>query len=321
MIDVAIVGGAGYVGGELIRLILNHPKCNLKLVTSQSQSGKSIHEVHKDLIGWTDLSFTSTYNLPVDVIIIATGHGKSRSFLEKAVLPDEVIIIDMSRDYRLKDNADGFIYGLPELNKSEIQRSHKIANPGCFATCIQLALFPLAKSGYLKNDVHVTAVTGSTGAGQNPTSTTHFSWRNNNISIYKPFVHQHLDEIYQSVLQLQPSFEKDINFIPMRGGFARGIFSSIYLESSLEKDEITEIFEEYYASSPFVHLSHTPLTVKDVVNTNNALLYVDQFQNKIRIESVLDNLLKGAAGQAVQNMNLVCGFDEDTGLNLKGSIY
>ena len=249
------------------------------------------------------------------------GHGKSREFLQKVNLEKSTKVIDLSRDYRLAEDAEDFIYGLCELNKDAIQQARRIANPGCFATCIQLGLLPLAAHSELNSEVHVTAITGSTGAGQKPLATTHFSWRNNNISIYKPFTHQHLGEIHQSVSQLQSGFDQDINFIPMRGDFTRGIFASIYLNSDLSESEARGLFDNFYADSPFVHRSESPISVKDVVNTNNGLLHVSKHGNKIRIESAIDNLLKGAAGQALQNMNLMMGWNETTGLLLKGSVF
>ena len=320
-VKVGVVGGAGYVGGEMIRLLMHHEHCDLSFVSSRSQSGKAIHEVHPDLTGWTDLLFVDTYTTDVDVLFLCMGHGKSKTYLEKSTVNQDCVIIDLSRDYRLKEDAEGFAYGLCELNKKEIATAKKIANPGCFATCIQLGLLPLAAHQKINSDIHLTAITGSTGAGQNPVATTHNSWRNNNISIYKPFTHQHIDEIEQSIKQLQPDHQGDINFIPMRGSFTRGIFASMYLESDLTEDEAYQLFVDYYKGSPFVHLSKKPISVKEVVNTNNGKIYISKHKNKLRIESVIDNLLKGAAGQAVQNMNLVMGWEEITGLKLKGSAF
>jgi N-acetyl-gamma-glutamyl-phosphate reductase len=300
MKSVGIVGGAGYVGGELIRILLHHPEVEIKFISSRSQSGRYAHEIHRDLLGSTDIRFTEAYDGDVDVLFLA---------------------IDLSRDYRLKADAKGFVYGLCEMNKSEIKTATRIANPGCFATCIQLTLLPLAKAGILENDIHITAITGSTGAGQAPSATTHFSWRNNNISVYKPFTHQHLDEINQSIEQLQESFAAEVNFIPMRGDFARGIFASVYMNSDLSESEAHELFDTYYHESPFVHRSANPISVKDAVNTNNGLLYVSKIGNKLRIESAIDNLLKGAAGQAVQNMNLIMKWDERLGLGLKANAF
>ena len=320
-VKVGVVGGAGYVGGEMIRLLLHHDHCDLAFVSSRSQEGKLVSAIHPDLKGWTNLTFSSEYNNDVNIVFLCMGHGKSKPYLEKASLPEDCLVVDLSRDYRLTKDAAGFVYGLCELNKDAIRNSKLIANPGCFATCIQLGLLPLAASNNLNNDIHVTAITGSTGAGQNPVATTHNSWRNNNISIYKAFNHQHLDEIVQSVSILQDGFDKEINFIPMRGSFTRGIFASIYLDSDLTEDEAKTLYQEYYKDSPFVHISDDPISVKEVVNTNNGLIYVNKTDNKLRIESAIDNLLKGAAGQAMQNMNLAMGWEESTGLKLKGSAF
>lgn len=316
---VDIVGGAGYVGGEMIRLILTHPNCEINKVTSRSQAGKKLYEVHPDLKGWTELSFQEGYKTDADITFLCMGHGKSKGYLEKTKSSN--IVIDLSRDYRLKEDAEGFVYGLCELNKSEIKNSQKIANPGCFASCIQLGLLPLAAHQLIQSDVHVTAITGSTGAGQNPVATTHNSWRNNNVSIYKPFTHQHLGEITQSIRQLDSNFDQEINFIPMRGNFTRGIFASMYLESPVSTEEAEELYTEYYKDSPFVHVSKDPLSVKEVVNTNNTLIYLEQNNGKLRIESIIDNLVKGAAGQAIQNMNLIMDWPEDAGLKLKASAF
>lgn len=321
MKKVAVAGGAGYVGGELIRLLVHHPQLELSHVSSRSQAGKKISDVHRDLISLTELSFSNELPQDIDVLFVAMGHGKSRDYINSLTLSPDTVIIDMSRDYRLKDDAEGYIYGLCELNKSDISNAQYIANPGCFATCIQFALLPLAANNQLNAEVHVTAITGSTGAGQNPIATTHFSWRDSNISIYKPFTHQHLDEIHQSIKQLQPNFDQEINFIPMRGDFTRGIFASVYLDSHLDEDEVIALYKEYYKNSPFVHVSDAPISVKDAVNTNNGLLHISKHGSKLRIESAIDNLLKGAAGQAVQNLNLIMGWREDAGLRLKASAF
>lgn len=321
MIRAGIVGGAGYVGGELIRILLHHPMVHIKYVLSQSQDGKYLHDTHRDLLGSTDLTFTNVDDTDIEVLFLCMGHGMSQDYLKRVQISTDVVIIDLSRDYRLLEDAEDFIYGLCELNKESIKKHQHIANPGCFATCIQLALLPLAAAAQLKNEVHVTAITGSTGAGQQPVATTHTSWRNNNISIYKAFNHQHLDEIVQSVTQLDNSFDQEINFIPMRGDFPRGIFASVYMNSDLSEKEAIGLFTNYYQDSPFVHVSHSPITVKDVVNTNNGYIYISKYGNKLRIESAIDNLLKGAAGQAVQNMNIVFGWDERLGLNLKAIAF
>ncbi len=316
MIKVGIIGGAGYTAGELIRVLLNHPKAEIAYAQSTSQAGLPVTDIHTDLIGETNLSFVAEADYSVDVLFLCMGHGRSRSFVE--AIPDvfKGKIIDLSNDYRLKDAADGFVYGLPELNKEQIQKADKIANPGCFATAIQVALLPLAEAGKLK-EVHVHAVTGSTGAGQACSSTTHFSWRNNNASVYKAFSHQHLGEIGESLVQLQPSFAEAVNFVPMRGNYPRGILASVYLESDLEEKAAQALFEQYYASHRFTHLVNNSPDVKQVVNTNKALVCVKKHGTKLHIISVIDNLLKGASGQAVQNMNLLFGLDEAEGLRLK----
>jgi N-acetyl-gamma-glutamyl-phosphate reductase len=321
MIRAAIVGGAGYVGGELIRLLLHHPNVQISEIQSSSQQGKLIHSAHADLKGWTDLKFVASIQQDFDVLFLCGGHGKSKSYLENNQVSSDKVIIDLSTDYRLKNANHDFVYGLCELNHSKIKGSKHIANCGCFATAIQLPLLPFAAHSALLHEIHVTAITGATGAGQEPSSTTHFSWRDNNISIYKAFAHQHLGEITESIKQLQPSFNKRINFIPMRGDFTRGIFASVYFECDWALERAKKVVNDYYKTSPFVHLSDSPISLKEVVNTNNAFLYVDKFENLIRIESVIDNLLKGAVGQAVQNMNLVFGIPEETGLKLKASAF
>ncbi|MCU4154848.1 N-acetyl-gamma-glutamyl-phosphate reductase [Carboxylicivirga sp. A043] len=316
MIKVGIIGGAGYTAGELIRILLNHPKASIAFVQSTSQAGLPITDIHSDLVGDTVLSFASDVDYSVDVLFLCMGHGRSRSFVEKIPASFKGKIIDLSNDYRLKDAAEGFVYGLPELNIERIQQSDKIANPGCFATAIQLALLPLAKAGQL-NEVHIHAVTGSTGAGQACTSTTHFSWRNNNASVYKSFEHQHLGEIGESMLQLQPAFNQDINFVPMRGNYSRGILASVYLNCDLSEEDAKVLFEKYYSEHRFVFVVDKNPDIKQVVNTNKALVYVKKHGTKLHIVSVIDNLLKGASGQAVQNMNLLFGLDEAEGLQLK----
>lgn len=315
-IKVGIIGGAGYTGGELLRILINHPYTELVFVNSQSQAGKRVYSTHTDLLGDTELLFTD--KLPfesVDVIFLCSGHGQSLKFLAENNIPPSVKIIDLSTDYR--DESNGFIYGLPELNRERIKSSNKIANPGCFATSIQLALLPLAANNLLKSEVHVSAVTGSTGAGQSLSTSTHFSWRNNNISIYKAFTHQHLAEIGQSLKQLQNGFEKEINFIPYRGNFTRGIMANVYLDYDGTQEEADAIFEEYYVEHPFCTISKSPIDLKQVINTNKCLLEIQKHGNKLLITSIIDNLVKGASGQAVQNMNIAFGFPETTGLNLK----
>ena len=315
-IKVGIIGGAGYTGGELLRILINHPYTELVFVNSQSQAGKPVYSTHTDLLGDTELLFTD--KLPfesVDIIFLCSGHGQSFKFLAENNIPPSVKIIDLSTDYR--DESNGFIYGLPELNRERIKSSNKIANPGCFATSIQLALLPLAANNLLKSEVHVSAVTGSTGAGQSLSTSTHFSWRSSNISIYKAFTHQHLTEIGQSLKQLQNGFEKEINFIPYRGNFTRGIMANVYLDYDGTQEEADAIFEEYYLEHPFCTISKSPIDLKQVINTNKCLLEIQKHGNKLLITSIIDNLVKGASGQAVQNMNIAFGLPETTGLNLK----
>ncbi len=320
-LKVGIIGGAGYTAGELIRILLHHPKVEINFIHSNSQEGKLISDIHQDLLGETYLSFSKNISTDVDVIFLCMGHGKSKTFLEKNQLPKHIKIIDLSRDFRLKNEGNDFIYGLPELNKSKIQQSNYIANCGCFATAIQLALLPLANTQQLKNDIHVHAITGSTGAGQNPSSTTHFSWRNNNVSIYKPFTHQHLGEIHQSIEQLQNGFEQEINFLPVRGNFSRGIFASIYTKTDLEENDLMELYKKYYKDEPFVFISPNNPSLKQVINTNKCILFIKKEGNKAFIISLIDNLIKGASGQAVQNMNLIFGFKETEGLGLKAMAF
>lgn len=318
---VGVIGGAGYTAGELLRILIHHPKVKIEFIHSNSQAGKLVSDIHQDLLGDISLKFTNEISTTVDVLFLCMGHGKSKTFLENHHIPNHVKIIDLSRDFRLKESGNEFIYGLPELNKQKIQESNKIANCGCFATAIQLALLPLAKSQNLQQDVHVHAITGSTGAGQNPSPTTHFSWRNNNVSIYKPFSHQHLGEIHQSIQQLQNDFQQEINFLPVRGNFARGIFASVYTKTDLGENELIQLFEEYYQDHPFVFISKNNPSLKQVVNTNKCILFVKKEGNKAFIISMIDNLIKGASGQAVQNMNLMFGWKETTGLNLKAMAF
>lgn len=321
MTKAGIIGGAGYTAGELLRILLYHPKVQVDFVHSNSHAGHLLSDVHTDLLGETHLVFTNTINDKVDVLFLCMGHGKSRIFLEKHTFPKTVKIIDLSRDYRLKADAEEFIYGLPELNKTAIQSTQYIANPGCFATAIQLAILPLAQAGLLQTDVHVHAITGSTGAGQRPSATTHFSWRNNNVSVYKAFKHQHLDEIHQSVQQLQPNFQNKIHFIPVRGNFARGIFASVYTGCLWSETEAIAQYQEFYAAAPFVVISTKNPNLKQVVNTNKCILFLEKHEDKLLIVSMIDNLVKGASGQAVQNMNLMFGLEENVGLGLKAVAF
>jgi len=316
-IRVGIVGGAGYTAGELIRILLYHPAAELKYIQSSSNNGLRVSAVHTDLLGDTDLIFIDIDFNDLDVVFLCSGHGKSIDYLNNTVIPQRVKIIDLSHDFRLKRAGNDFVYGLPELNREQIRTATKIANPGCFATAIQLALLPLASAGLLIDEVHVHAITGSTGAGQAPTKTSHFSWRDNNLSVYKAFEHQHLGEICQSLKQAQPGFEKDVNFIPVRGNHTRGIFVTAYTKYEGNLDEANSIFSDFYAAHPFVNISPENPDLKQVVNTNKALLFLEKHGNKLMIVSCIDNLLKGASGQAVQNMNLMFGLDERCGLNLK----
>lgn len=321
MIKVGIVGGAGYTAGELLRLLIQHPKVQIVFVQSNSQAGLPITDIHSDLIGELNINFDEEISTEIDVIFICSGHGRTKSFLEKNPLPDAIKIIDLSSDFRLSDAADGFVYGLPELNRKKIAVNNKIANPGCFATAIQLALLPLAKQHLLKDEVHIHAITGSTGAGQEPRPSTHFSWRNNNVSIYKPFTHQHLDEISESIRQYQPNFKTFINFLPIRGNFTRGIFASLYTSCSLELEVVQKLYSAFYEAHPFVHIVSQSPALKQVVNTNKCYLFLQKHEGKLLIISTIDNLVKGASGQAIQNMNLMFGLTETTGLQLKGSAF
>ena len=320
-LQIGIIGGAGYTAGELIRLLLNHPATYINFVYSTSNAGNKLYKVHQDLIGDTEINFTSKINTDVDVLFLCLGHGNSTAFLEKTTFSDNTKIIDLSNDFRLlaDKNFKGkdFVYGLPELDKESIKTAKYIANPGCFATTIELALLPLAKHQALKNEVHVTAITGSTGAGQAATNTSHFSWKNNNVSIYKAFEHQHLAEIKESLNHLQQDFTKAVNFIPVRGNFSRGILASVYTTCEWSLIEAMVHYQNYYLNHPFVVISDENIDVKQAVNTNKCLLHLEKHGDKLLIVSCIDNLLKGASGQAVQNMNIMFGLPEDAGLRLK----
>ena len=324
MIQVGIAGGAGYTAGELLRILINHSKVEIKSIMSSSFSGKKVSEVHQDLIG-SKLVFSTTLDLKIDVLFLCMGHGKSVDFLTKTIIPASVKIIDLSHDFRLKETKSfegrAFIYGLSETNKEAIKKASNIANPGCFATAIQEALLPLAAKKLILNDVHIHAITGATGAGQQPTETTHFSWRSNNVSVYKPFKHQHLDEIGETLVELQSVFGSELNFIPIRGNFTRGIFATLYTIVNQSIDEIKEVYTAYFEEHPFVYISDVPIHLKQVVNTNNVIIHLEKVGDKLLITSIIDNLIKGASGQAVQNMNLMFGLDETTGLKLKGSNF
>ncbi|MBR6482362.1 MAG: N-acetyl-gamma-glutamyl-phosphate reductase [Bacteroidaceae bacterium] len=317
-IRVGIVGGAGYTAGELCRLLLNHPEAEIVFVNSESNAGNRLTDVHAGLYGETDLCFTD--QLPfeeVDVVYFCFGHGKSTRFLEEHYVPADVRIIDLAQDFRLAAEDNDYVYGLPELNGLQLRGAQHVANPGCFATCIQLGLLPLAKAGVLEGDISVNAITGSTGAGVKPAATTHFSWRSGNMSIYKAFNHQHVPEIRQSLCRLQPEFDGSIDFIPYRGDFPRGIFATEVVRCDLPEAEVVQLYKEFYAEAPFTHYVDGAIDMKQVVNTNKCLVHVDKHGDKLLITSCIDNLLKGASGQAVQNMNLMFGLEETTGLRLK----
>lgn len=332
-IKVGIIGSAGYTGGELLRILIYHPNVDIVFAHSASSAGNKVSDVHTDLLGDTDLCFSQTYDSDIDVLFLCVGHGDARKFLDVNTFAPHVKIIDLSQDYRLRANTayqgTAFVYGLPELNRDAIRSGRYIANPGCFATGIQLALLPLAAEGLLLDQIHINATTGSTGAGQKPSATSHFSWRSNNLSIYKAFEHQHLQEISESLDQLQPGFlpsgegtllqraMKRINIIPQRGNFPRGILSAIYLDSTWSEDEVYALYESFYAVHPFTHVSRDNIDLKQVVNTNKCLLHLEKHGDKLFIISIVDNLLKGASGQAVQNMNLMFDLDETAGLRLK----
>ena len=338
MVRVGILGAAGYTGGELIRLLINHPEAEIVFANSESNAGNKVYDVHEGLIGDTELEFTSEMPFDkVDVVFFCFGHGKSEAFLKEHTIPANVKIIDLAQDFRIKGDHD-YVYGLPETHREEIAKCQHLANPGCFATCIQEGLLPLAKAGLLTHDIAVNAITGSTGAGQKPGATTHFSWRNNNFSVYKLFTHQHLHEICQTLNELRPEsapraidtldegFEGDgitVDFIPYRGDFARGIFSTevITCDKAQDKDAIVALYKDFFKDAAFTHYSDKALDLKQVVNTNKCLLHVEVFGRKIVVTSMIDNLLKGAVGQAVQNMNIMFGLDEKAGLNLKAAAF
>ena len=323
MIKVGIVGGAGYTAGELIRLLINHPDVELVFVNSTSNAGNLLTDVHEGLYGETDMRFTDELPLDsIDCLFFCTAHGDTRKFMETHSVPETVKIIDLSMDYRIEDGSHDFVYGLPELNRRRICSARHIANPGCFATCIQLGLLPLAKHLMVNSEVHVNAITGSTGAGVKPSSTSHFSWRNDNISIYKPFTHQHLAEIRQNIGRISGQ-EPTVNFVPMRGDFTRGIFASVYTRAvkGMTEEQYVSVFEDWYRDSPFVFHSGKGISLKEVINTNKGLVHVELHDGYVHISSVIDNLVKGASGQAVQNMNLMFGLDETAGLRLKPSAF
>ena len=322
MIKIGILGAAGYTGGELIRLLLNHPESEIVFANSESNAGNLVADVHEGLLGDTDLRFTSEMPFDkVDVVFFCFGHGKSEQFLREHTIPAHVKIIDLAQDFRLAAPDNDYVYGLPEINRERIAAAQHVANPGCFATCIQLGLLPAAKLGIVKGDIAVNAITGSTGAGQKPGATTHFSWRNNNMSIYKAFCHQHVPEICQSLKQVQGELDAEIDFIPYRGDFARGIFATEVVKTDMPIEQIVEAYKAFYKDAPFTHYVDNAIDMKQVVNTNKALVHCDKFGNKLLITSTIDNLLKGAVGQAVQNMNIMFGVEEPMGLRLKAGAF
>ena len=321
MVRVGILGAAGYTGGELIRLLINHPQAEIVFANSESNAGNLICDVHEGLMGETDMRFTAEMPFgEVDVVFFCFGHEKSRAFLQEHTIPSHVRIIDLAQDFRIAGEHD-YVYGLPETHRQEISTCMHLANPGCFATCIQLGLLPALKAGIISGDIHTNGITGSTGAGQKPGATTHFSWRNDNISIYKTFTHQHLHEINQTIHELQPQYDGQMFFIPQRGCFTRGIFVTSYARCNTPIEEVKAIYEDYYRDAAFTHVVSTSPDMKQVVNTNKALVYVERYADQLLMVSCIDNLLKGAVGQAVENMNLMFGLPEDTGLRLKASAF
>lgn len=321
MIKAGIIGGAGYTAGELIRILVNHPQVEVDFIYSTSSAGKPVHAIHQDLIGETEMLFSNKINTETDVVFLCLGHGNSKQFLSENEFSKNTKIIDLSTDFRQCDASHNFIYGLPELNRKKIKNANYIANPGCFATAINLALLPLANAGLLTDEVHVNAVTGATGAGTSFSGSTHFAWRDNNFSSYKAFEHQHLTEITQSIQELQQDFNKDINFIPCRGNFSRGIHCTAYTAFDGDLEEALALYEEFYTTAAFTHVVKEELHLKQVVNTNKCLVRLQKFGNKLLVTTVMDNLLKGASGQAVQNMNLMFGLEETLGLKLKANYF
>ena len=323
MKNVGIIGGSGYTGGELIRLVLQHPALKLSFVYSTTRSGKSLNSVHQDLLGSVSLDFTDSIESDIDILYLCLGHGNSKTFLKEHSFSDKTIIIDLGNDFRLEADQTfegrNFVYGLPELQKEKIENSKSIANPGCFATAIQLALLPLANQNLINSPVHINATTGSTGAGVGLSTTNHFSWRNNNLSWYKPFTHQHLSEIHQSLEQLDSPGK--LYLIPQRGDFTRGIFTTLYTSFEDSLEEAKKYYHTFYESHPFTQISDQEVSLKSVINTNYCFIHLYKYQNKLLITSVIDNLVKGASGQAIQNTNLIMGWEENLGLNLKASIF
>jgi N-acetyl-gamma-glutamyl-phosphate reductase len=318
MIKVGIIGGAGYTGGELIRLLVNHPQAEIAFVQSRSQAEKKIYETHTDLLGQIDISFTADISFNADVLFLCMGHGESEKLLKKIDIPNHIKIIDLSHDFRYKE---GFVYGLPEVYRDDIRKANRVANPGCFATSIQMGLLPLAAEGKLNNEIHISGITGSTGAGQKLAGSSHFSWRESNVSIYKAFTHQHLGEISKTLNALQGKESGKIIFLPFRGNFTRGIYSAIYTKSDYTLADANDLYGNYYEKHPFVNLSKVNPNLKQVVNTNNVIVYLEKQDDTLLIISMIDNLVKGASGQAIQNMNLMFGIAEDSGLRLKASNF
>ena len=325
MKQVGIIGGAGYTAGELIRLLLNHSKTNINFVYSTSNAGNKVYKVHQDLIGSTELVFTDKINSKVDVLFLCLGHGNSTAFLEQNSFSEETKIIDLSNDFRLENDKNfdekNFVYGLPELQKEAIKKAKYIANPGCFATALQLAILPLAANNLLQNDVHINAATGATGAGTSLSKTTHFTWRDNNFSHYKAFTHQHLGEINQTVNQLQSSFKSEINFVPNRGNFSRGIFATTYTKFNGSIEEAKQLYKAFYKDAAFTFISDEPIHLKQVLNTNKCIIHLEKHESKLLITSMIDNLINGASGQAIHNMNLMYGYPETEGLQLKANYF
>lgn len=322
MKKIGIIGGAGYTAGELLRLLINHPEVEIKFVHSSSNAGQPITAVHGGLLGETDLVFSDSHPLEeIDILFLCSAHGASRKFWDENKRPENLKVIDLAQDFR--DESNGYVYGLPEVNIDRIAKADSIANPGCFATCLQLSLLPLAAAGLLpeNGDINITALTGSTGAGVKPSATTHFSWRNDNISVYKPFTHQHLIEIGMTLEKLQPGHSARINFIPMRGDFPRGIFAATTLRCPLPEEEVVKLYKDFYKDAPFTVVSDKPIDLKQVVNTNKAVIHLQKHDDMLLVTCAEDNLLKGASGQAVQNMNILLGIDQRTGLRLKPSAF
>lgn len=319
-INVAIIGAAGYTGGELLRLLVHHPMVNLNYVHSNSQKGKRVAEVHPDLIGDTDLIFTDQVSTDgIDAVFLGLPHGETKGFLDTYKFSGDTVIIDLSTDFR--DESNGFLYGLPEINSAQIKSAKKIANPGCFATAIQLGLAPAIAKNWIKNPVHISGITGSTGAGKKLAETSHFSYRSSNLSVYKLFTHQHLQEINQTFLQIQPEFNSDLLFVPYRGNFPRGIWITSYFPFDGELEEAYQLYEAFYKDAPFTHVSRNDIDLKQVVNTNKCIIHIKKELGQLVIYSAIDNLLKGASGQAVQNFNLAFGLEEDLGLKLKSIAF